>query len=182
MANLEVAVLNNQRPTHKASLMVVHSGEEHQRIVICEDLNGLYTWLKINLKMFLGEQQSKSFLFNGGILKLMFVKLAWKVTHRMINALIVLLQKDSSSPNCTGINFKFKRKGKMWGRQNRRATQYTLKVLKRVLALTGPNKRLWGTALSSQWGCYRGEVFAEPATESSHPKKTAQLSSGGWYM
>lgn len=58
----------------------------------------------------------------------------------MINALVVLLQKNS--PIRTDINFKLKRYGEIWGGQDRRATSKPFKALERLLAVTRPNNGL----------------------------------------
>ncbi|XP_025761003.1 polymeric immunoglobulin receptor-like [Oreochromis niloticus] len=39
--------------------------------------------------------------------ELMFIKLPREVTHRMVNALGILLEKHRSGPNCAGIYFQF---------------------------------------------------------------------------
>ena len=41
MVNLEVVVLNNERPGHKTLVVVVHSGQKG--VMVCEDLNRLDT-------------------------------------------------------------------------------------------------------------------------------------------
>lgn len=51
IVDLKVEALSDQGPVIKMLVMVIHSEQEHQRIMICVDPYGFNTWLKINLKM-----------------------------------------------------------------------------------------------------------------------------------
>lgn len=73
-------VLYKQSPPHEPLVLVVHSGQKCEWVVVCEGDNRQRTGPNICFKMLQCQQQSKGFVFNGGILCLVPVKFDGKIT------------------------------------------------------------------------------------------------------
>lgn len=66
------------------------------------------TGLQVNLEVLKSQQQTHSFLFNSGIIELIFVKLAGEIANRVVQTLHIFQQQHCSSPN-----FQFERSGQL---------------------------------------------------------------------
>lgn len=66
------------------------------------------TGLQVNLEVLKSQQQTYSFLFNSGIIELIFVKLAGEIANGVVQTLHIFQQQHCSSPN-----FQFERSGQL---------------------------------------------------------------------
>lgn len=66
------------------------------------------TGLQVNLEVLKSQQQTHSFLFNSGIIELIFVKLAGEIANGVVQTLHIFQQQHCSSPN-----FQFERSGQL---------------------------------------------------------------------
>lgn len=79
MLYVQMVVLHNQGPPHESLVVVIHAREESERVMICEHCDWQRTGPEVDFKVLECPQQSKGFLFDGGVVDLMFIELAREV-------------------------------------------------------------------------------------------------------